>query len=67
MKSVHDINFPNASLRSGFLMPQMRGLMAGGTTEYRNDTTRSRDGEEIEDGFRYANTTVLTKRESTAR
>ena len=39
MKSVHDINFPSASLRSGFLMPQMRGLMAGGTTEYRNDTT----------------------------
>ena len=45
----------------------MRGFTAGGTTEYRNDTTRSRDGEEIEDGFRYANTTVLTKRESTAR
>ncbi|KAK4807508.1 hypothetical protein QYF61_023731 [Mycteria americana] len=30
----------------------MRGFTAGGTTEYRNDTTRSRDGEEMEGGFR---------------
>ena len=67
MKSVHDINFPSASLRSGFLMPQMRGLTAGGSTEYRNDTTRPRDGEEMEGGFRLANVAVLTNRESTAR
>ena len=67
MKSVHDINFPSASLRSGFLMPQMRGLTAGGSTEYRNDTTRSRDWEEMEGGFRQANTTVLRNRETTAK
>ncbi|KAK4807495.1 hypothetical protein QYF61_023718 [Mycteria americana] len=30
----------------------MRGFTAGGTTEYRTDTTRSRDGEEMERGFR---------------
>ena len=67
MKSVHDINFPNVSLRSGFLMSQMRGFTAGGSTEYRNDTTRSREGVEMEGGFRYANMQVVTKRESTAR
>ena len=67
MKSVHDINFPNVSLRSRFIMPQMRGFTAGGTTECRNDTTRSRDGEEMEKGFRLANVAVLTNRESTAR
>lgn len=30
----------------------MRGFRAGGTTGYRMDTDRSRDGEEMEGGFR---------------
>ncbi|KAK4805612.1 hypothetical protein QYF61_016462 [Mycteria americana] len=30
----------------------MRGFTVGGTTEYRTATTRSRDGEEMEGGFR---------------
>ena len=45
----------------------MRGFTAGGTTENRNDTTRFRDGEEMEGGFRWANMAVLMKRETTAR
>ena len=45
----------------------MRGFTAGGTTEYRTDTTRSRDGEEMEGGFRWAKMAVLTNRETTAR
>ncbi|KAK4806568.1 hypothetical protein QYF61_020469 [Mycteria americana] len=44
----------------------MRGFTAGGTTEYRNDTTMSRDGEEMERGFKDANMPVLTNRETTA-
>ena len=42
----------------------MRGFTAGGTTKYRTDTTRSRDGEEMEGGFRCANMAVLRKRET---
>ena len=45
----------------------MMGFMTGGTTVYNTATTRSRDGEEMEGGFRYANMAVLTNRESTAR
>ena len=45
----------------------MRGFRAGGTTEYRTDRDRSRDGEEIEGGFKLANVAVLIKRETTAR
>ena len=45
----------------------MRGFAAGGTTEYTTETTRSRDGEEKEGGFKWANTAVLTNRETTAR
>ena len=45
----------------------MRRFTAGGTTEYRNDTTRSRDGVEMEGGFRWANIAVLMYREATAR
>ena len=45
----------------------MRGFTAGGSTEYRNDTTRSRDVEEREGGFKEANTAVLTNREAMAR
>ena len=48
-------------------MPQKRGFTAGDTTEYSNDTTRSRAWEEMEGGFRLANVAVLTNRESTAR
>ncbi|KAK4805990.1 hypothetical protein QYF61_006967 [Mycteria americana] len=44
----------------------MRGFNAGGTTEYRTATTRSRDGEEMEGGFRKATMPVLTSRETTA-
>ncbi|KAK4805619.1 hypothetical protein QYF61_016469 [Mycteria americana] len=44
----------------------MRGFTAGGTTEYRTATTRSRDGEEMEGGFRQANMAVLINRETTA-
>ena len=33
----------------------MRGFTAGGTSEYRNDTSRSRDGEEMEGGLQVGN------------
>ena len=33
----------------------MRGFTAGGTTEYRSDTTRSRDGEEMGGGLQVGN------------
>ncbi|KAK4811210.1 hypothetical protein QYF61_021281 [Mycteria americana] len=46
---------------------EMRGFTAGGTTEYRNDTTRSRDVVEMEGGFRWANIAMLMYREKTAR
>ena len=45
----------------------MRGFRAGGTTEYRTDRATSRDGEEMEGGYRWANMAVLRNRESTAR
>jgi len=45
----------------------MRGFIAGGITEYRNDTTKFMDAEEKEGGFKLANVAVLTNRESTAR
>ena len=45
----------------------MRGFRAGGTTEYRTDTATSRDGDEMEGGFRWANKRVLRNRETTAR
>ena len=45
----------------------MRGFRAGGTTVYRTDRDRSRDEEEMEEGFRYAKNEVLRNRESTAR
>ena len=45
----------------------MRGFSAGGTIEYRTDTTRSSDGEEMEGGFRQAKVALLTKRETTDR
>ena len=45
----------------------MMGFMTGGTTVYNTATTRSRDGEESDGGFRLANVAVLTKRKTTAR
>ena len=39
-------------MNSLFLTLQMRGFSVGGTTEYRTATTRSREGEEREEGFR---------------
>ncbi|KAK4806502.1 hypothetical protein QYF61_021338 [Mycteria americana] len=45
----------------------MRGLTAGGTIEYRPATTRFRDGEDMEGGFRQANKAVIKNRETTAR
>ncbi|KAK4806049.1 hypothetical protein QYF61_007026 [Mycteria americana] len=45
----------------------MRGFTAGGTTEYRTATARSRDGEKMEGGFRQATMAVLINRETTAR
>ncbi|KAK4805997.1 hypothetical protein QYF61_006974, partial [Mycteria americana] len=44
----------------------MRGFTAGGTTEYRTATARSRDGEKMEGGFRQATMAVLINRETTA-
>lgn len=48
-------------------MLQMRGFTTGGTTEYRTATSRSRDGDEMEGGFREANMAVLIKKETMAR
>ena len=45
----------------------MRGFSVGGTTEYRNDTSRFRDGEKREGVLRYDKKPVLTNRESTAK
>ena len=45
----------------------MRGFTTGGTTEYRTATSRSRDGEEMEGGFREANMAVLINREAMAK
>ena len=45
----------------------MRGFRAGGTTEYRTDRARSRDGEDMEWVFREANAEVLRNRDTTAR
>ena len=45
----------------------MMGFSVGGRTEYRNDTIRSRDGEEFEKGFSWAKMPVLRNRETTAR
>ena len=44
----------------------MRGFAVGDTTEYRNETTKFRGGEEMEGGFRWANMAILMKRETTA-
>ncbi|KAK4806070.1 hypothetical protein QYF61_010279, partial [Mycteria americana] len=41
----------------------MRGFNAGGTTEYRTATTRSRDGEEMEGGFSGGNGSKVKNRE----
>ena len=43
----------------------MMGFMTGGTTVYTTVTTRSRDGEEMEGGFRQAHMQVVTNRETT--
>ena len=45
-------SFLRASLSSCFLRLQMRGFTAGGNTEYSTAIDRSRDGEEMEGGFR---------------
>ena len=46
------ISFHRAFFRSWFLMLYMREFSVGGTTEYRNETTRTREGEETEWGFK---------------
>ena len=61
------ISVHTAALSSWFLRLQMRGFRAGGTTEYRTDRARSRDGEEMEGGFKLAKNPVLTNRKTTAR
>ncbi|XP_042645143.1 LOW QUALITY PROTEIN: scavenger receptor cysteine-rich type 1 protein M130-like [Tyto alba] len=69
--AILQIEWPSISYSWRMVMAvrilRVRGFTAGGTTEYRTDSTRTRDGEEMEGGLREANMAVLRTREIMAR